>query len=1055
MKHKTLRTLLCVILTVCFCLSAIAPVSAAGLFSGDSGAASIFDEWIRSLKDRFIEKNPGTDETPAEPLAGAGTDGFYRIVHLDCGRKYFSKDWIIALLYEMQNAGYNQLQLAFGNDGLRFLLNDMSFTANGTTYSHKTVVSKVEAGNKAQNSSGDGRWLTEAEMNDIVAKADELGIEIVPLLNLPGHANAILDIANDAYNASGSNNTLNVANGENSEAANFGYELFKKYVDYFAGKGCKFFNFGADEYANDALGTFSFSRLNAEQYQNFTRFIAKLTDYIEKNKMTARSFNDGLYYSGQSVADDAADTIKRIQCCYWSSGWGSYSVAGAKTISNNGHAMINTHGDYYYVLGKSDNFDSGYSYANNFDNTVFPGKDATISNPVGSMFCIWCDFPNAETETKVAQKTRLVLRAMAQKMKGETLNVTEEVVANGFNADGTINTTTQPDPEPTDPNMKTINLTYGGDSYVETITGDLTGNVDRSELDTAIATVTVERDFTAASTTKKLGSKVSMSQDGTYKGVLTDNNGHYLKIDENGNISSTTIDDATEITVTRTTTSQLWDTSTSYTLEGNGKYLCISQVSNNKYSIAASNDSTTWNYWEYYGFYQNQRYIKRYINYNNGFTASRSSGNVHLYSVEPTNIPAVDNTVLTFSPVFPGTTYITVGDTKYEIVVAYKQENVNVYTGRSTVIQNVSGTLDTKDLNTSIATVVVDGTSMTINGIAVGDTSVAAGGVKYNISVKDETLEGVTPLTIEYWITNRPTYNDAGTANQQVSATLTNVNSKDGVEFTTIVPSETTENIDGTGTRYYIWKGTRLTSGNEQTATDGVDQTAAGNDFYYIRYWNGVWSFSANRVEWTEFNSNDQVVAYYLQKTDVTKEVVTLTKDWGYDTSTTTPNTSGGEGQVALTVAVVYPDGSVSPTEANMYANSTTIFNYWNNRDIGIIAPKNNGDYNIAKITVTDGTRDKNTSSNVWYNSDTITWKKKTLDDGTKWYNETEVWNKSSGTTPMVNGKNSNITWSAKNTGKLVLIYLEVMQQPQKSQSLMQSLKFSMTAAPRLHPLFT
>ena len=801
MKHKTLRTLLCVILTVCFCLSAIAPVSAAGLFSGDSGAASIFDEWIRSLKDRFIEKNPGTDEDPAEPLAGAGTDGFYRIVHLDCGRKYFSKDWIIALLYEMQNAGYNQLQLAFGNDGLRFLLNDMSFTANGTTYSHKTVVSKVEAGNKAQNSSGDGRWLTEAEMNDIVAKADELGIEIVPLLNLPGHANAILDIANDAYNASGSNNTLNVANGENSEAANFGYELFKKYVDYFAGKGCKFFNFGADEYANDALGTFSFSRLNAEQYQNFTRFIAKLTDYIEKNKMTARSFNDGLYYSGQSVADDAADTIKRIQCCYWSSGWGSYPVAGAKTISNNGHAMINTHGDYYYVLGKSDNFDSGYSYANNFDNTVFPGKDATISNPVGSMFCIWCDFPNAETETKVAQKTRLVLRAMAQKMKGETLNVTEEVVANGFNADGTINTTTQPDPEPTDPNMKTINLTYGGDSYVETITGDLTGNVDRSELDTAIATVTVERDFTAASTTKKLGSKFSMSQDGTYKGVLTDNNGHYLKIDENGNTSSTTIDDATEITVTRSTNTILFWSDITYTLYGNGQYLYV-DYSNGKYTIKAGSTDNTWTYGSNSGFLDSTK--SRYLNYSNGFEAARTNGNVHLYSVEPTNIPAVDNTVLTFSPVFPGTTYITVGDTKYEIVVAYKQENVNVYTGRSTVIQNVSGTLDTKDLNTSIVTVVVDGTSMTINGIAVGDTSVVVGGVKYNISVKDETLEGVTPLTIEYWITNRPTYNDAGTANQQVSATLTNVNSKDGVEFTTIVPSETTENIDGTGTRYYI-----------------------------------------------------------------------------------------------------------------------------------------------------------------------------------------------------------------------------------------------------------
>ena len=290
MKHKTLRTLLCVILTVCFCLSAIAPVSAAGLFSGDTGAANIFDEWIRSLKDRFIEKNPGTDETPAENETAAGTNEFYRIVHLDCGRKYFSKDWIIALLYEMQNAGYNQLQLAFGNDGLRFLLDNMSFEANGITYEHDTVVSKIEAGNKAQNSSDDSRWLSQTEMDEIIAKAQELGIEIVPLLNLPGHANAILDIANDTYNASGSNNTLNVADGAESEAANFGYAIFTKYVDYFAGKGCKFFNFGADEYANDAgESPFSFSRLSYKQYNNgFVAFINRLADYIKIRRYTVQ-----------------------------------------------------------------------------------------------------------------------------------------------------------------------------------------------------------------------------------------------------------------------------------------------------------------------------------------------------------------------------------------------------------------------------------------------------------------------------------------------------------------------------------------------------------------------------------------------------------------------------------------------------------------------------------------------------------------------------------------------------------------------------------------------
>lgn len=117
-----------------------------------------------------------------------------------------------------------------------------------------------------------------------------------------------------------------------------------------------------------------------------------------------------------------------------------------------------------------------------------------------------------------------------------------------------------------------------------------------------------------------------------------------------------------------------------------------------------------------------------------------------------------------------------------------------------------------------------------------------------------------------------------------------------------------------------------------------------------------------------------------------------------------------------------------------MYADSTTIFNYWSGRDIGIVAPVNNGDYNIAKITVTDGTRSDNSSIDrdeydTWTSSDTITWDKKIQEDGkTQWYNETEVWNKSFGTTPMVNGKASNITWSAKNTAKLVLIYLEPIE---------------------------
>lgn len=113
-----------------------------------------------------------------------------------------------------------------------------------------------------------------------------------------------------------------------------------------------------------------------------------------------------------------------------------------------------------------------------------------------------------------------------------------------------------------------------------------------------------------------------------------------------------------------------------------------------------------------------------------------------------------------------------------------------------------------------------------------------------------------------------------------------------------------------------------------------------------------------------------------------------------------------------------------------MYSKSTTIFNYWEKRDIGIVAPINNSDYDISKITVTDGKRNKNTDQNVWYSSDSITWNKTTNDAGSKWYDEKTVWDETTnaGTTPMVNGKTSNITWSAKNTAKLVLIYLKPVQ---------------------------
>lgn len=320
--------------------------------------------------------------------------------------------------------------------------------------------------------------------------------------------------------------------------------------------------------------------------------------------------------------------------------------------------------------------------------------------------------------------------------------------------------------------------------------------------------------------------------------------------------------------------------------------------------------------------------------------------------------------------------------------------------------------------------------TITFAGKSVGDTFVVIGDVKYNIHVTEKAPDNAltdASINLEYWITNNEVYDGKTTsANHTRTINSANAPTPEGVALADLAPNPAYYS-NGTVTVYY-WQTVRLDATHKQTTASGVDQTARGTTLTHVRYHSDAWQYKTADGVWHYFEKGDQLVAYYLQKTEVTKEIDTYVKDWGYSTSDTTPNTSSGYGQVALTVAVVYPDGTVSPTEGEMYSKSTTIFNYWDGRDIGIVAPVNNSNYSISKITVTDGTRKSNTSDNVWYSSDTINWNTTTNAAGKEWYDETEVWNKSSGTTPMVNGKNSGITWSAKNTAKLVLIYLEPIE---------------------------
>lgn len=97
------------------------------------------------------------------------------IVMLDCGRKYFSVDSIKQIIDNASAAGFGYIMLGVGNDGMRFLLDDMSLTVNGTTYESDAVKTAIHAGNEAYYNFAVDE-LTQSEMDAVLAYAKEKGM---------------------------------------------------------------------------------------------------------------------------------------------------------------------------------------------------------------------------------------------------------------------------------------------------------------------------------------------------------------------------------------------------------------------------------------------------------------------------------------------------------------------------------------------------------------------------------------------------------------------------------------------------------------------------------------------------------------------------------------------------------------------------------------------------------------------------------------------------------------------------------------------------------------
>ena len=970
-------------------------------------------------------------EQPTEAVQAAETQAadssFMKIFHLDCGRKYFTKDWILALINEISAAGYTHLQLAIGNDGMRFLLDDMSLTVGDKTYSSEDVAAAIHAGNVAydnrQSYTPEKDELTESEMNAIISYAASKGITVIPLINNPGHMDAILSAATSLTGTSCSyNRSVTTIDLGNEDAVAFTKAFLTKYVKYFAAKGCTHFGIGADEYANDvySTGSMGFGKLVKDgNYDKFISYVNSVAALVKAAKMKPVAFNDGFYFNGNTTSGTFSTDIV---ISFWTSGWGGYQSETASQLAARGHQMINTNGDFYYVLGKSDKFDSGYDYASNFSNTAFMGS--TVSNPAGATFCVWCDYPGAETEQEIAQKIRLPLRAMAQRMKGESVVLDEnELVSGGFKADGTINVAT---------NVATVSDKTTGVSVTapgltgikaeqtkvgEELDGKKVAGAWNIELTTANGSYTDSATVSIPVGEEWLSYKLTggvLESDGTTvtsdpnskveNGVLTFTAPHFSTVvvlaEEKQVPITVTVGRTETITVDGEVSSAYTDDFVTVKTEtqdvsGDSSYE-KTQLSAGTFYVSANSNATKpamqitledAGDGQYYVKNAAGQYVYPYAEHSwSGWSTSLKTGK------RAVTIKTNDTSGIALSIEYSGWT---------GLWTTYAEAYLVVPTSGSTL--SVSTTETYMYLYKEVTTAIRKQTTISFTGKKAGTTQVKIGDVLYIITVSPENLDNVSPLKIEYWITNSRLTGTTSSKNElSIAATLDGVASAEGVEIASLVDAQGAK--DGRTQEYWqskildVQKSNDSTSGTElQTTKQGDDETLNGTAFTKARYWDGKWQVFTNawvdvdRTQVTVTDTGDvpykgdrnQLVAYYMEVVSINNEngeseLHVNAADWG-----TKGDGTGSWGyppessRCSVSIQLVYEDGSFNPTDttAAKLKSKTILYGYWSGgRGLGTMVFTGQQGYEIYKVTAATGTMASRTGSGNTVTVTDFTW---------------------------------------------------------------------------------
>ncbi|MEE0821840.1 family 20 glycosylhydrolase [Catenibacterium sp.] len=325
-----------------------------------------------------------------------------RSFHLDCARKFFTKDWIISLIKDLSWQKYNSIQLHFSeNEGFR-LQSDTLEAIDGFQYVNN-------------------QYLTKQDMLEIIRVANEYHIEVIPSLDSPGHLGAVLRYLPSDYSCA----SLFPSDGRraqcfniftNDEARGFLIDLMTEFIDFFSEAGCKRFNIGGDEFLE------KFSNFSNEQYVQIMEYFNEVSAIAKSKGMTPRTWNDGVMYGNYTGYKLDPD----IEICYWAA---PQNCASIEKFVQNGNKVINFSDVYMYYVLSSWWLQNACPEGDRIYREWNPGKFSTLQGGIpqtynkpyanfvkGGSYAVWCDVPGYMTQDSVANNIFYRTRATAYKM---------------------------------------------------------------------------------------------------------------------------------------------------------------------------------------------------------------------------------------------------------------------------------------------------------------------------------------------------------------------------------------------------------------------------------------------------------------------------------------------------------------------------------------------------------------------------------------------------------------------------------------------------------------